>query len=50
MLDKLAVNGDLSCWKYPNAKMDIADVNGDGRQEILAVTSEGYFYIFGLNR
>ena len=49
MLDKITVDGDLSSWQHPNAKMDIADVNGDGSQEILAVTSEGYFYIFGLD-
>lgn len=44
----MIVSGNLSCWKNPNAKMDIADVNNDGKQEIMAGTSEGWFYIFGL--
>ena len=42
------VSGNLSCWKNLNVKMDIADVNSDGKKVIMAVTIEGWFYIFGL--
>jgi hypothetical protein len=48
LLDKMAVKGGLDCWKNPGAKMDIADTDNDGKQEIMAVTSEGWFYIFGM--
>jgi hypothetical protein len=32
LLDNMIVSGNLSCCNNPNAKMDIADVNNDGKQ------------------
>jgi hypothetical protein len=49
LLDTMKVHGGLDCWQNPNARMDIADINNDGKQEILAVTNKGWFYIFGLS-
>jgi len=48
LLDKLTIQGALGRWKCTNSTMDIADINNDGYKEIIAVTSEGRLYVFGL--
>jgi outer membrane protein assembly factor BamB len=46
LISRFSLEGGLSSWKHPNAKIDIADVTGDGYKEIIAVTSAGRLYIF----
>lgn len=48
LLDKFAVRGSVGRWQCTNSTMDIADINDDGYKEIIAVTSEGWLYVFGL--
>ncbi|MCM8760903.1 MAG: hypothetical protein NC933_02025, partial [Candidatus Omnitrophica bacterium] len=50
LLDKLTVQGRLDCWRNPNSKMDVADLDNDGFKEIIAVTNEGRLYIFAMGR
>jgi hypothetical protein len=46
LISKFSLKGDLSSWQHPNAKIDIADVTGDGYKEIIAVTNAGRLYVF----
>jgi outer membrane protein assembly factor BamB len=52
LIDRLMVNGDIHGygWGSHNPAMDIADINNDGFQEILTVTTEGTLYIFGIKK
>lgn len=50
LIDELRVEGNMkgASWGSDNPAMDIADINNDGYQEIIAVTTEGKLYVFGI--
>jgi hypothetical protein len=52
LIDEMTVDGIIKGYAThgvcDNPSMDIADINNDGFQEIIAVTTKGKIYIFGL--